>query len=179
VQKFGVVGILQISYQWISGQYVLPESNSLLSTDEGFEPIIIAATYSRELFEVAYFKYGFQSEPNDRAFIPYVRHIWPVHSRQIFVYESNGDGPLISKGPYWPPGFTEFARFVDPYSPQTVAELMCPFMDSLIPYRTGVHSLSNNVLDNEGFLQMWKIFENRESPNFWGKNLHKGIWRPK
>jgi hypothetical protein len=103
----------------------------------------------------------------DEAFEPFTRYIWPVGSEQIIFSELEGPGHLNPAGEIFPDGFEEDAENADWRDARSIANLMCPHMDSLEPFDPAIHNLENLVEDVETFLPLLAKFEGRETPNFW------------
>jgi hypothetical protein len=68
------------------------------------------------------------------------RYIWPVGSEQIIYSELEGPGHLNPTGEIFPDGFEDDAENADWRDARSIANLMCPHMDSLEPFDSAVHN---------------------------------------
>lgn len=143
--------------QWISGIYVY---NDMC-------PVFIVAEGTSDLYSVTYYNYSYWPMMTDEAFEPFTRYIWPVGSEQIIYSELEGPGHLNPAGEIFPDGFEEDAENADWRDARSIADLICPHMDSLEPFDPAVHNLDNLVEDVETFLPLLAKFNGRETPNFW------------
>ncbi len=144
---------------WISGQYIYAKG----------VPTFIVAQTTPELVDVTYYMYSYWPMMTDESFEPFSRFIWPVGAESIFQYVSLDIGGLSFDGAVKDKHFLDLTMDLDPrdITPMDAALMICPLMEKLVVFDSSMRLPRGAVEDFEKFEPIWKVFEGRESPDFW------------
>ena len=152
---------IQTPSYWVSGRYIFREGDIIC-------PVFVVATATPEVFEVTYYTYSYWPLLTKPSFGPFKKAVWPVGAAEIFVFEVEGADGLTPSENLLPDDLEDRAWDADWESPETVADLLCPYMPPLEEYDPLTHELNEGFVgDIEACFEDWATFEDQDTPDFW------------